>query len=71
MVIVQKIIKALQNMIKVVLKISEGEIDNTLSKLAKLGITDIKIKKEYKDSILFRYKNMVQNIDKEIVNKKK
>lgn len=66
-----KQIKHLQNMIKVILKITESEINNTLSKLAKLGITDIKIKKEDKHLTLFRYKNIIQNTDKNILTSDK
>lgn len=45
-------------MIKIVLKIPEGEINNTLSKLVKMGITDIKVKQKEKNPNLFRFKNL-------------
>jgi helix-turn-helix protein len=44
-------------MIKVVLKVSESEINHILSELVKLGINNIKIKKKRKSFNLFRYKN--------------
>ncbi len=53
-------------MIKVVLKIPESEISLILSKLVKLGIKNIKIKKKEKRFNLFRYKNTLENKDAEI-----
>lgn len=47
-------------MIKVILKVSESEINHTLSKLVKLGINNIKIKKKRKKLNLFRYKNTLK-----------
>lgn len=48
-------------MVKVVLKVSESEINYILRKLAKLGINNIKIKKKREKLNLFRYKNMIEN----------
>lgn len=55
-------------MIKVVLKVSESEINHILSKLAKLGINNIKIKKKREKLNLFRYKNMLdgKNFDQKM-----
>lgn len=50
-------------MVKVVLKISESEINTILSKLVKLGISNIKIKKKGKRLNLFRYKNTFDSKD--------
>ncbi|MDF2833015.1 MAG: hypothetical protein K0Q82_2121 [Chryseobacterium indoltheticum] len=50
-------------MVKVVLKIPESDINPVLSKLVKLGINNIKIKKKSKRLNLFRYKNMYENIN--------
>lgn len=51
-------------MIKVVLKIPEDEINNTLSKLVKIGITDIKVKQKEKNPNLFRFKNVYPSKNK-------
>ncbi|SHE97814.1 hypothetical protein SAMN05443633_102445 [Chryseobacterium arachidis] len=48
-------------MIKVVLKVSESEINHILRKLAKLGINNIKIKKKREKLNLFRYKNTLKD----------
>jgi len=55
-------------MIKVVLKVSESEINHILHKLAKLGINNIKIKKKREKLNLFRYKNMLdgKNFDQKM-----
>ncbi|SHL58003.1 hypothetical protein SAMN05444267_102075 [Chryseobacterium polytrichastri] len=53
-------------MIKVVLKIPESDINFILSKLVKLGIKNIKIKKNEKKLHLFRYKNTFENTNNEI-----
>jgi len=51
---------------KVVLKIPKNEINPLLSKLAKLGVKDIKIKEKSKKINIFRYKNTVENLEKEL-----
>lgn len=56
-------------MLKVVLKIQESEINYLLSKLAKLGIKNIKITKKEKELNLFRYKNMLDNSRDELMKK--
>jgi hypothetical protein len=55
-------------MVKVVLKVSESEINHILRKLAKLGINNIKIKKKREKLNIFRYKNMFndENFDKKL-----
>lgn len=53
-------------MIKIVLKIPESDISYILSKLVKLGIKNIKIKKNEKGLHLFRYKNTFENTNNEI-----
>lgn len=53
-------------MVKVILKISESEINRILSKLVKMGINNIKIKKKRKRFNLFRYKNTFENTDGKI-----
>lgn len=50
-------------MVKVILKIPENEINPILSKLVKLGIKNIEIKKKEKRLSLFRYKNTFKNQD--------
>lgn len=50
-------------MVKVILKISESEINSILSKLVKMGINNIKIKKKRKRLNLFRYKNTFDDKD--------
>ncbi len=53
-------------MIKVILKVHKTEVDQVLSKLVKLGIKNIKIKKKRKRLNLFRYKNTFENPDSKI-----
>ena len=48
-------------MIKVVFTIPESDINSTLSKLIKLGIINIKVKKKGESFCIFRYKNMFEN----------
>ena len=48
-------------MVKVILKEHKTETDLILSKLVKLGIKNIKIKKKRKSFNLFRYKNTLEN----------
>lgn len=56
-------------MIKVILKISENEINPLLGKLAKLGIRDIKIKEKEKKTVIFQYKNIIEDLHNELKNK--
>lgn len=48
-------------MVKVILKVHKTEVDPVLSKLVKLGIKNIKIKKKRKGFNLFRYKNTFED----------
>jgi len=54
-------------MLKVVLKIQESEIKYLLNKLAKLGIKNIKITKKEKELNLFRYKNVLDNMEDKLM----
>lgn len=52
-------------MVKVVLKIPDSEVNPVLSKLVKIGINNIKVKKKGKGLNLFRYKNTFKSTDDE------
>lgn len=54
-------------MLKVVLKIRESEVNYLLRKLAKLGIKNIKITKKEKELNLFRYKNILDNMQDKLM----